>query len=67
MGVQKGPKEEGGDGVVSYQSAHLEDVDSEFVVRSGHSSQANPNVIQEVRRILIEHLAEAQARGVVSR
>ena len=66
IGVQKGPKEEGGDGVVSYQSAHLEDVDSEFVVRSGHSSQANPNVIQEVRRILIEHLAAAQPRGVVS-
>jgi len=32
IGVQKGPIEEGGDGVVSYQSAHLEDVDSELVV-----------------------------------
>ena len=56
MGVRKGPIEEGGDGVVSYQSAHLDDVDSELVVRSGHSSQSNPDVIEEIRRILIEHL-----------
>jgi len=56
MGVQKGPIEEGGDGVVSYQSAHLDDVDSELVVKSGHSSQSNPLVVEEIRRILIEHL-----------
>jgi pimeloyl-ACP methyl ester carboxylesterase len=58
IGVRKGPIEEGTDGVVSYQSAHLEDVDSELVVRSGHSSQSNPAVIEEIRRILIEHLAD---------
>jgi pimeloyl-ACP methyl ester carboxylesterase len=58
IGVQKGPIEEGGDGVVSYQSAHLEDVDSELVVKSGHSSQSNPVVVEEVRRILIEHLGD---------
>jgi pimeloyl-ACP methyl ester carboxylesterase len=57
MGVKKGPIEDGGDGVVSYQSAHLDDVDSELVVESGHSSQSNPLVIEEIRRILIEHLA----------
>ena len=62
IGVKKGPKEEGGDGVVSYQSAHLDDVDSELVVRSGHSSQANPRVVSEVRRILIKHLLELRAR-----
>jgi hypothetical protein len=67
MGVKKGPKEEGGDGVVSYQSAHLDDVESELVVKSGHSSQSNPVVIGEVRRILIEHLAEAIDEGVVPR
>ena len=61
MGVRKGPKEEGGDGVVTYQSAHLDDVESELVVRSGHSSQSNPVVIAEVHRILIEHLEEAIA------
>jgi pimeloyl-ACP methyl ester carboxylesterase len=63
MGIQKEPKESGGDGVVSYQSAHLDDVASELVVRSGHSSQSNPVVVMEVRRILLEHLAEMQARG----
>ena len=66
MGVRKGPKEEGSDGVVSYASAHLPDVESELVVKSGHSSQSNPVVIAEVRRILIEHLAEAIEEGVTS-
>jgi pimeloyl-ACP methyl ester carboxylesterase len=72
IGVQKGPIEEGGDGVVSYQSAHLEDVDSELVVKSGHSSQSNPVVVEEIRRILIEHLGgmtieeETAWRGVPS-
>jgi pimeloyl-ACP methyl ester carboxylesterase len=58
IGVQKGPIEEGGDGVVSYQSAHLDGVDSELVVKSGHSSQSNPVVVEEIRRILIEHLGD---------
>ena len=57
--------EEGGDGVVSYQSAHLDDVDSELVVRSGHSSQSNPAVIEEIRRILIKHLGDTLLDGEV--
>jgi len=65
MGVRKGPKETGGDGVVSYQSAHLDGVESEFVVRSGHSSQSNAAVIAEVHRILIEHLENAIENDVV--
>lgn len=51
-----GPAEEGSDGVVSYRSAHLDDVDSEAVVRSGHSMQGEPATIEEVRRILYLHL-----------
>jgi pimeloyl-ACP methyl ester carboxylesterase len=47
---------EGDDGVVSYASAHIECVESELVVRDSHSCQGNPVVIEEVRRILIEHL-----------
>ena len=47
---------EGDDGVVSYKSAHLTDVESELVVPYGHSCQMKPLVIEEVRRILIEHL-----------
>lgn len=50
-----GPPEEGNDGVVEYKSAHLEDVESELVVRSGHSTQSTPETIEEVRRILYEH------------
>jgi len=52
-----GPPEKGSDGVVRYSSAHIEGVESEFVVRSGHSAQGNPDVILEVRRILLEHAA----------
>jgi len=65
MGVRKGPKEEGGDGVVTYRSAHLDDVESELVVRSGHSSQANAAVVQEVHRILLEHLKKAIENEIV--
>ena len=51
---------EGDDGVVEYTSAHLEHAASEFVVRSGHSCQGHPLVIEEVRRILLAHLKEYQ-------
>jgi pimeloyl-ACP methyl ester carboxylesterase len=50
-----GPVENGDDGVVEYKSAHIADVESELVVRSGHSTQATPETIEEVRRILYEH------------
>ena len=50
-----GPIEDGNDGVVEYKSAHIEGVESELVVRSGHSTQATPETIEEVRRILYEH------------
>ena len=50
-----GPIEEGNDGVVKYKSAHLDGVESELVVRSGHSTQARPETIEEVRRILYLH------------
>jgi hypothetical protein len=54
-----GPFSSGVDGVVSYESAHIEPVESELVVQpSGHSVQETPQGIREVRRILLEHLAE---------
>ena len=46
----------GDDGVVEYQSAHIEGVESEFIVRSGHSCQGHPFTIEEVRRILLGHI-----------
>jgi hypothetical protein len=50
-----GPAESGSDGVVRYSSAHIEGVESELVVRSGHSVQEKPEAIEEVQRILLEH------------
>jgi pimeloyl-ACP methyl ester carboxylesterase len=50
-----GPVDDGNDGVVEYKSAHIDGVESELVVRSGHSTQALPQTIEEVRRILYEH------------
>jgi pimeloyl-ACP methyl ester carboxylesterase len=45
------------DGVVRYESAHLDGVESEKVVQSSHSMQAHPETILEVRRILREHVS----------
>ncbi|MGH7310160.1 MAG: esterase/lipase family protein, partial [Candidatus Rokuibacteriota bacterium] len=44
------------DGVVAYESAHLDGVASEKIVRSDHSTQGHPETILEVRRILREHV-----------
>jgi pimeloyl-ACP methyl ester carboxylesterase len=53
----EGPLEEANDGVVEYSSAHIEGVESELIVHSGHSTQGEPVTILEVRRILLEHLS----------
>lgn len=49
---------DGTDGIVPYTSAHLDDVNSELVVKSGHSVQMYPLTILEMRRILHLHLKE---------
>jgi pimeloyl-ACP methyl ester carboxylesterase len=46
------------DGVVAYESAHIDGVASEKVVRSSHSTQGHPETVEEVRRILREHVGE---------
>jgi triacylglycerol esterase/lipase EstA (alpha/beta hydrolase family) len=46
----------GNDGVVEYKSAHVDYAQSELVVRYSHSCQDQPITIEEVRRILHEHL-----------
>jgi hypothetical protein len=48
----------GGDGVVKYTSAHQAYTESEFIVRSYHSCLDQPPAIEEVRRILLEHLKQ---------
>lgn len=52
------PGDEWNDGVVSFRSAHLDGAASELIVHSGHSVQSEPAAIEEIRRILIEHLKE---------
>lgn len=50
-----------GDGVVSYESAHLDNVNSEIVVNADHLNvHRHPIAVLEVRRILLEHLNELQ-------
>ncbi|MEO8602131.1 MAG: alpha/beta fold hydrolase [bacterium] len=53
------------DGVVAYNSAHIEPVESELVIyHAGHSVQDNPRAIEEVRRVLLQHADEARQRGI---
>jgi hypothetical protein len=47
------PQEAMTDGFVRYSSAHLDGADSERIVTSSHLCEANPEVIAEVRRILL--------------
>jgi hypothetical protein len=47
---------ESGDGVVDFESAHLDDVESEIVVDADHVHvHQHPRAILEVRRILLAH------------
>jgi len=55
-----GDYHKGNDGVVKYTSAHVDYVESEFIVHSFHSCQDKPETIEEVRRILHEHLNSNQ-------
>jgi hypothetical protein len=51
----------GTDGVVAQESAHLDDAESEIVVQADHTTvHAHPLAVLEVRRILLENLAELQ-------
>ena len=57
--TNEGPPEGQNDTVVRYESAHIDEVVSEKIVRSTHSTQSTPATILEVRRILYEHLGIA--------
>jgi hypothetical protein len=63
------PVEQNTDGVVTYASAHREDVESEVVVAAEHSQlHRHPRTILEIRRILLEHLEQLRedpSSGVV--
>jgi pimeloyl-ACP methyl ester carboxylesterase len=52
----------GGDGVVSLESARVGDVESELIVPAYHTTvHQHPLAVLEVRRILLQHLAELQS------
>jgi pimeloyl-ACP methyl ester carboxylesterase len=55
------PRPDGTDGIVPYSSVHLDGVDSESLVHGLHICVNHPAVIQEVRRILTEHLGDEPA------
>lgn len=57
----EGDYHRGRDGVVAYQSAHVDYAQSEFIVRSYHTCLDQPATIEEVRRILHEHLQQLPA------
>jgi pimeloyl-ACP methyl ester carboxylesterase len=54
------------DGVVPYESAHLDGVDSELVVEADHTHvHQHPLAVLEVRRILLEHLRSAEGSEII--
>jgi len=57
-----GPREKGDDAVVTYQSARIDEAVSELVVWRDHSCQGQPEVIEEIRRILLLHTAAPRER-----
>jgi pimeloyl-ACP methyl ester carboxylesterase len=48
------------DGIVPYESSHLDFAVSEKLVPSGHGAHTHPLAIEEVKRILHEHLEQKQ-------
>lgn len=50
----------GSDGVVAYQSSHLDGAQSELIVPADHTAHSNPLAVLEIERILLLHL---QATG----
>jgi pimeloyl-ACP methyl ester carboxylesterase len=69
MAAQKCWGKGAGDGVVPYDSAHLEGVRSELVVQADHTHvHQHPLAIRELRRILREHAVEfARKRAAAPR
>jgi pimeloyl-ACP methyl ester carboxylesterase len=54
-----------GDGVVSRESGHMDGATSEVTVPADHTTvHTHPAAVLEVRRILLEHLADLESRPV---
>ncbi len=62
IGNKKAADTPGGtDGHVPYESSHLDGVQSEKIIHSGHNVQEHPAALKELQRILHLHLAEFDA------
>lgn len=48
-----GPVTESSDGIVPYQSSHLEQAESELVVPAGHGAFRHPEAVAEIKRLLV--------------
>ena len=49
------------DGIVTYVSAHRDDIESEIIVQADHNRlHRHPRTIEELQRILLRHLQESQ-------
>jgi hypothetical protein len=54
-----GDGEQGSDGVVPYNSAHLAGAESELIVPADHGTHVHPLAVWEVQRILKLHLQQS--------
>jgi pimeloyl-ACP methyl ester carboxylesterase len=54
--ADKGPGSS--DGIVPYSSSHLDGAVSEYLVHDSHTCVSNPDVIAEVKRLVLLHLKE---------
>lgn len=57
----RGNTPDSSDGVVPYWSSHLDGVESEKIVPSGHGANENAEGIEEMRRILVEAVTSPHA------
>lgn len=55
------PKPDGTDGIVPFSSSHLDGVASELLVNGAHMCLSHQSVIQEIGRVLLEHLENESA------
>jgi hypothetical protein len=51
------------DGVVPYWSSHLASAQSEKIVPSGHEAMADPQAVEEIRRILLLNVGIRENRA----
>jgi hypothetical protein len=55
------------DGLISYSSAHIGGAASEHIVTAAHTCERDPQVIAEVRRLLLLHLREAKTHLAIGK